>query len=386
MLYKFFNYVNLRGLSKDKWQRWKIIQMVFGKPDKIREIFELNDIEYIPNNIKIWREMFSNHLAVLLTRKSCVCGLDKEGKSKHPLELGVFLDSQIEIPSNCPSIDFNSKLVSTLPTISTMKDSQPSVYWGNLLDYLLEEIAKADLDRKLVEYDIGSTPEVWQDRITRWFKFYFEQKDYYEIDDEHGDNSSKTYISRVRKFLDISEMNHVKERVSERYITNKLSEAVKTKSPENFSSFAFLNANCQLHREADMPSDLCIHFRDKHLLSINIKFTLKSPDKFLAATPEINFRPAALLLMNVDYSKRARGAYLAFKILAKEEEGERLKRMAVVKGSTAEEMFLIIAEKIITLINNNKRVKQIVKNGNITENICNFYKKGKSPQQTIKVF
>ena len=346
MIYPFLDCVSLRGLAKDQWQKWNIIRMVFGKSEKLRGIFESNNIDFSPDNIKVFREKFSNHLAVLLSRENCVCNLDKEGKSKHPLKLETFLESEIEVPSNCPSIDFDKTLDPTLPTISTIKDSQPSIYWDNLLDYFLEEITNAKLDRKLLEYDVGSTPEVWQDRITRWFKFYFEQKDYYEIDEEHGDNSSKTYISRVRKFLDIGELNHVKERFSEKYITNQLLEAVKTKSPEAFSSYRFFQGNCTTHRLADMPSDLCIHYQDQHLLSINIKFTLKSPDKFLAATPETNFRPTALLLLNVDYSKNKRGAYVAFKKLAKEEQGERLKKMPVITGE-GKEIWRKIAEEII---------------------------------------
>ena len=346
MVFKNQNYVNLRGLGKDQWQKYHITRMVFDKSEKLRGVFEENNIEFTPDNIKIFREEFSNHLAVLLSRENCLCGIDKEGRAKHPLILETFLRSEIEIPSNCPSIDFDKTLDPTLPTISTIKDSQPSIYWDNLLDYFLEEITNAKLDRKLLEYDVGSTPEVWQDRITRWFKFYFEQKDYYEIDEEHGDNSSKTYISRVRKFLDIAELNHVKERFSERYITKQLLEAVKTKSPQDFSSYRFLQGSCVVHRVADMPSDLCIHYQEKHLMSINIKFTLKSPDKFLAATPETNFRPAALLLLNVDYSKKKRGAYVAFKLLAERETGERLKKMPIITGE-GKERWGKIAEEII---------------------------------------
>lgn len=346
MVFKHQNYVSLRGLAKDQWEEWGIIRMVFGKSEGLRGHFEHNNIEFTPDNIKIFREEFSNHLAVLLSRENCVCGVDKDGRAKHPMILETFLGSEIEIPSNCPTIDFDKILDSTLPTISTIKDSQPSIYWDNLLTYLLEEIGKADLGHKLVEYDVGSTPEVWQDRITRWFKFYFERKDYEEIDEEHNDNSSKTYISRVRKFLDIAELNHVKERFSERYITNQLTEAVKTKSPQDFSSWSFLQGSCSTHRLADMPSDLCLHYQDQHLMSINIKFTLKSPDKFLAATPEINFRPAALLLLNVDYSKKKRGAYLAFKKLAAEETGERLKKMPIIIGE-GKEIWQAIAEEII---------------------------------------
>ena len=344
----YYNYVNLRGLGKDQWREHNIKRIVFGKPEELRKIFNENNIDYTPDNIKKIREMFSNHLAVLFTRKTCVCGVDKEGKSKHPLILETFLGSEIEIPSNCLGIDFDKILSTTEQTISTIKDTRPSIFWDNLLDYFLEEIALADLNHKLVEYDIGSTPEVWQDRITRWFKFYFERKDYYEIDEEHGDNSSKTYISRVRKFLDIGEMNHVKERFSERYITKQLAEAVKTKSPTDFSDWSFLQGSCQVHRAADMPSDLCIHYQDQHLLSINIKFTLKSPDKFLTATPESNFRPTAIIVMNVDYSKNKRGVYVGYKLLASSEQGERLKKMPVIAGE-GKELWQTIAGKIIAL-------------------------------------
>lgn len=246
-----------------------------------------------------------------------------------------------------------------------------STLWFNFLKLFIEEIDKANLIHVLSHYKISTEYEFWTDRIQRWFEYYFESKEYEEIDDLHGDSSTDIYLVAIRKFMTCAEMNHVKERASEKFVFERISEAikqliflaetekkstVKTKPLFSFSgdtSFSFsefnILQNCKDHRKGSMSNDICIHFRGSHLLSINVKFTLKTPDKFLKCSPETDFRPAALCNINVDYSKANRGAWVSFQILKGSEDGLRLKSIEVV-GESGSDIWLAIAARIFKLI------------------------------------
>jgi len=291
------------------------------------------------------RELLEKQYEVLLIRKTCTCGVNKEGVSKHPLKFfqNPFSNEPLELPVNCPQAVPISSLLSS-HRFSKAKFGGSSETFEGLFDLMVEEFSSANIDELIKQYKLGSSFEVFTDRLKRYYRSFFEGKRYEEIDDLHGDSSSETYISRIKSFLEDPSLNKIKERFSERFVHIRLAEAFKTISLFSFSDFAFIRGSCETHRLGKMASDLCIHYQGKHFHSLNVKMTWASPTKPLRASPEKDFRPCSILNINVSYRKKDRGATVSFATLAGNQSELSRHNIPLV---TEKDVWGAIAEKII---------------------------------------